>query len=112
MLSKQNKKPENRSKSNKFLSLLNPNCLIKRLISYLRSLLNAERTLFTFLPFSLPLNIKFIISQNDLPAMQQFGSNLLLKKYLPFTKIYSSIIPELFTIALKLLKRHFKRTSK
>ena len=61
MLSKQNKEPENRLKSNRFLNLLNPNCLMKHLASYLRFLLNAKRTLLIFLPFSLPLNIKFII---------------------------------------------------
>ena len=111
MLNKQNKKSENRSKSGKFLSLLNPNCLIKRLISYLRFLLNTERTLFTFLPFSLPLNIKFITSQNDLPAMQRFGSNPLLRKYLLFTKIYGLTTSAPFTKALKLSKKRFKRIS-
>ena len=112
MLSKQNKKPENRSKSDRSLNLLNPNYLIKRLASYLRSLLNAERTLLISLLLSLPLNIKFIISQNDLPAMQQFGSNLFLKKYLPLIKIYNSTTSAPFTKALKLSKKRFKRTSK
>ena len=112
MLSKQNKELENRSKSNRFLSLPNPNCLIKRLISYLRSLPNAERTLLISLPFSLPLNIKFTILQNDLPAMQQFGSNLLLRKYLLLIKIYGPTTSEPFTTALRLLRKHFKRTSK
>jgi hypothetical protein len=111
MLSRQNKKPENRSKSGKFLSLLNPSCLIKRLASYLRSLFNAERILFISLFFSLVSSIKFIISQNDLPVTQQFNSNPLLKRYLPLIKIYGLIISEPFTKVLKLSKRHFKRIS-
>ena len=112
MLNKQNKKSKNRSKSDKSLSLLNPNYLIKRSASYLRSLPNTERTLPTSPLLSLPLNIKFITSQNNLPAMQRFSLNLLLKKYLLLIKIYSLITPEPFTKALKLSKKHFKKISK
>ena len=45
MLNRQNKKPENRTKSDRASNLPNPSCLMERPASYLRSLPNAERRL-------------------------------------------------------------------